>query len=144
MLHFGLSRLQAWEDEGGRIAVANEPLRILIVDNDMSSADSLELMLQTSGYSQIRVAYSGHAALTIAAEFLPDVVLLELGLLDMNGYELAQLLRDHAQRRGLRLIALTASCKHAERELARMAGCERYLLKPVPIADLLELLEMSH
>lgn len=96
MLHFGLSRLQAWEDEGGRIAVANEPLRILIVDNDISSAVSLELMLQTSGYSLIRVAYSGHAALAIAAEFLPDVVLLELGLLDMNSYELAQLLREHA------------------------------------------------
>jgi len=116
------------------------PLRILIVDNDVSSADSLEHMLRELGYSRARVAYSDRAALTIAEEFRPDVVLLELNLLDMGGYELARLLRQHAQSQELRLIALTSSREHADREFARSVGFERYLLKPIGVADLADLL----
>jgi CheY-like chemotaxis protein len=138
----GARQLQAWEDEGGAAALAAESVRILIVDNDMSCADALELMLHASGYANTRVAYSGHAALAIAAEFAPAIVLLELNLLDMNGYALAKLLREHAQRQGLRVIALTSSREHAGREQARVAGCERYLLKPVAALDLIELLKM--
>jgi CheY-like chemotaxis protein len=124
------------------MAVATEAVRILIVDNDMSSADSLEVMLHAAGYSNTRVAYSGHAALAIAADFLPTMVLLELNLLDMNGYALAKLLREHAQSRRLRVVALTSSREHAGREQARLVGCERYLLKPVAPLDLMELLKM--
>jgi two-component system CheB/CheR fusion protein len=89
-----------------------------------------------------RVAYSGHAAMAIAAEFNPGVVLLDLGLFDMNGYELAQALRVQAQGHDLRLIALTSSPEHAAREQARVAGFERYLMKPVVSLDLSDLLEM--
>ena len=95
--------------------------RILIVDNDMRAADALEHMLHASGHSQTRVAYSGHAALAIAADFRPNVVLLDLSLLDMTGYHLAQSLRDRAQSRRVRLIALTSSPEHAGREQARAA-----------------------
>jgi CheY-like chemotaxis protein len=119
-----------------------EPVRILIVDHDMSSAVSLEHLLRTSDYSATRIAHSGHSALAIAAEFHPQVVLLDLDLPDMNGYEVAQLLREHAQRQDFRLIALTSSREHAGRELARAAGFERYLLTPVSAPDLAELLEM--
>jgi|SRR5579862_2790935 len=132
-------QLETWEDEGGRSELSTEPARILIVDNDISSSDSLELMLHESGYSQTRVAYSGHAALAIAAEFQPSAVLLELNLLDMSGFEAARLLRKQAQGHELRLIALTADRGHAGRELARVAGFERYLLKPVAADDLLGL-----
>src|SRR6266404_9882622 len=129
------------EDEGRQSTLSNEPVRILIVDDDISSSDSLELMLHASGYSETRVAYSGHAALAIAVEFQPSVVLLELDLLDMSGYEVARLLREHAQSHDLRLIALTSSREHAGRELARVAGFERYLLKPVAALDLSGLLQ---
>ncbi len=122
---------------------ARQPARILIVDNDMGSSESLERMLHASGYSETRVAYSGHAALAIAAEFRPTVVLLEVDLLDMNGYEVARLLREHAQTDELRLIALTSSREHTGRELARVAGFERYLLKPVVALDLSQLLQMQ-
>jgi PleD family two-component response regulator len=71
-------RIEAWEDEGGKTGLSSQPVRVLIVDNDMSSADSLEVMLHAFGHSQTRVAYSGHAALAIGAEFRPDVVLLEI------------------------------------------------------------------
>jgi PleD family two-component response regulator len=133
-------QLEAWEDEGGQPARATAPVRILIVDNDMSSSNSLELMLQASGYSQTRVAYSGHAALAIAADFQPSLVLLELNLLDMSGYELARLLRKRAPSQDLRLIALTSSRGHEARELARVRGFERYLCKPVAPLDLSRLL----
>jgi DNA-binding response OmpR family regulator len=112
----------------------------LIVDDDIRSSDSLELMLNASGYSQTRVAYSGHAALAVAAEFHPAVVLLELSLLDMTGYEVARLLRERAQCHDLRLIALTSGREHAGRELARIAGFERYLVKPIDARDLSGLL----
>ena len=135
-------QLETWESEGGLPGVSTDPMRILIVDNDMRSCDSMELMLHAAGYAQTRVAYSGHAALAIAAEFQPSVVLLELDLLDMSGYEVARLLREHAQCHPLRLIALTASREHAGRELARVAGFERYLLKPVVGLDLSRLLQM--
>jgi CheY-like chemotaxis protein len=131
------------EDEGRQSTLSNEPVRILIVDDDISSSDSLELMLHASGYSETRVAYSGHAALAIAVEFQPSVVLLELNLLDMSGYEVARLLREHAQSHDLRLIALTSSREHAGRELARVAGFERYLLKPVAALDLSGLLQLQ-
>lgn len=133
--------LETWENEGGPPALSATPVRILIVDDDIESADSLRLMLNSSGYMETRVASSGHAALAVAPEFQPSVVLLELSLADMSGYEVARLLRERAQHRGLRLIALTSSPKHAGRELARGAGFERYLLKPVAALDLSELLQ---
>jgi CheY-like chemotaxis protein len=135
--------LETWENEGGQSALSTAPVRILIVDNDIKSSDSLERMLNASGYSETRVAYSGHAALAIAAEFQPSVVLLELSLLDMSGYEVAQLLRERAQSHDLRLIAMTSSREHAGRELARVAGFERYLLKPVAALDLSGLLQVE-
>ena len=134
-------QLETWEDEGGQPEPSTDPVRILIVDNDISSSDALQLMLHASGYSQTRVAYSGHAALAIAAEFQPSVVLLELNLLDLSGLEVARLLREQAQSHDLRLIALTSSREHAGRELARVAGFERYLLKPVAADDLSALLQ---
>jgi CheY-like chemotaxis protein len=133
--------LETWENEGGQSALSTAPVRILIVDDDIQSSGSLELMLDELGYAETRVAYSGHAALAIASAFQPSVVLLELSLLDMSGYEVARLLRERAQCHELRLIALTSSREHAGRELARVAGFERYLLKPVAALDLSILLQ---
>jgi CheY-like chemotaxis protein len=117
-------------------------LQLLIVDNDMRSADSLELMLNAAGYTETRVAYSAHAALALAVEFHPDVAFVEMNLLDMDSNDLAQRLREHAQVRNLRLIAMTSSRQHDGRDAARNAGFERYLLKPIKVADLSKLLEV--
>jgi CheY-like chemotaxis protein len=131
----------ALPDEGGQPAVS-APVPILIIDHDVNSASLLELMLHAGGHRETRVACSGDAALAIAAVFEPSVILLEVDLLDVNGYELAQTLRERARPRELRLIALTTSREHQDRELARVAGFERYLLKPVAPLDLSNLLEM--
>jgi DNA-binding response OmpR family regulator len=134
-------QLEAWVNEGGNTVRATGPMRILIVDNDIGSAGALELMLHASGYLQTRVAYSGHAALAMAADFEPSVILLELDLLDMDGYALARSLRAQTQRDDVRVIALTFSREPFDRERARVAGFERYLLKPVTAIDLSALLE---
>lgn len=133
-------QVATWENEGGQSALPMEPLRILIVDDDIESCSALELMLDALGHAETRVAYSGHAALAIATAFQPSMVLLELGLLDMSGYEVGRILRERAQRHDLRLIALTSRREHAGRELARVAGFERYLLKPVVAIDLAALI----
>jgi CheY-like chemotaxis protein len=124
-----------------RQAPFTRPMRILIVDNDMCSADSTELMLHAAGHSETRVAYSGTAALVIALDFQPSVVLVDLSLLDMTGYELARSLREQAQSQQVRLIAVTSSPEHVAREEARLAGFERYLVKPVASIELARLLD---
>jgi CheY-like chemotaxis protein len=136
------ARLGASEAEGDKLVPSDEKVRILVVDDDVRSADSLELMLNAMDFPQTRVAHSGRAALLIAAEFAPNVVLLELNLPDSDGYGLAQELRERDQGEGLRIIVLTSSREHPGRERARVAGCERYLLKPVAALDLLEILQM--
>ena len=135
-------QLESREDEGGHVPTDSASLSILIVDTDVNSASLLELMLHVAGHLETRVAHSGYAALAIAAVFEPSVILLEVDLLDVDGYELAQMLRERARTRKLRLIALTTSRVHEGRELARAAGFERYLLKPVAALDLSNLLKM--
>jgi len=111
--------------------------RILIVDDDVGSADALASLLQSAGYGDARVAYTGATAL--AVEFVPTVVLVDLELPDMSGYEVARRFSHHPQMQNLRLVALTANSEHPGRELARETGIERYLIKPVSSADLDEL-----
>ena len=115
-----------------------ESKTILIVDDDVDAADALATLLQSAGHGHARVAYTGAAALALALEFLPTVLLLDLDLPDMSGYDVARRLSQHPQLQNLRLIALTASSEHPGRELAREAGIERYLIKPVGAADLEE------
>ena len=113
--------------------------RILIVDDDAGAADALASLVESRGYGDARVAYTGATALALALEFVPTVLLLDLELPDINGYDVARRLSQHPQLQNVRLIALTAYSEHPGRELAREAGIERYLIKPVGSADLDEL-----
>lgn len=113
--------------------------RILIVDDDVDAADSLASLLQSTGYGDARVAYTGATALAVAVEFVPTVLLVDLDLPDMSGYDVARHLSQHPQLQNLRLIALAVGSEHPGRELAREAGIERYLIKPVGAAALDEL-----
>src|SRR5205807_5736239 len=113
--------------------------RILIVDHNVDAADSLASLLHAAGHGEARVAYSGEAALALAGEFVPTLLLVDLDLPDMSGYDVARHLSQHPQLQTLRLIALTVSSERPGRELAREAGIERYLIKPVGAAGLDEL-----
>ena len=114
-------------------------VRILIVDDDVVAAAALASLLQSAGYGDARVAHTGATALAVAVEFVPTILLVDLDLPDMSGYAVARQLSQHPQLRNLRLIALTANSEHPGRELAREAGIERYLIKPVGAAALDEL-----
>lgn len=116
-----------------------EMRRMLVVDDDADAANALASLLQSSGYGDARVAHTGATALALAFEFEPTVLFVDLDLRDMSGYDVARRLSQHPQLQGLRLIALTTSSEHAGRELARAAGIERYLSKPVGSAALDEL-----
>jgi CheY-like chemotaxis protein len=113
--------------------------RILIVDDDVAAAAALASLLQSAGYGDTRVASTGATALALAVEFVPTVLLVDLDLPDMSGYAVARQLSQHPQLQNLRLIALTPNSEHPGRELAREAGIERYLIKPVGAAALEEL-----
>jgi CheY-like chemotaxis protein len=107
-----------------------EPTRVLIVDNAESSA-SLEFLLHELGYWTTRTAFSGASALQIVENFSPTVVLLALQLPDMSAYDVAWRLRERIGLRQVRLIALTGDYEYIYRDLARRAGFERFLAKPV-------------
>jgi CheY-like chemotaxis protein len=113
--------------------------RILIVD-DVYTTAPLEYLLHGLGYWTTRVAPSGEIALEVALGFAPSVVLLALDLPDMSSYRLAMQLRYRSEGHKLRLIALTGDCAYPGRDLARRAGFERYLAKPVNSGDLNQLL----
>jgi CheY-like chemotaxis protein len=131
-----LSTQSKAQSEGG---ARGNMRRILVVDDDVDAADALASLLQSAGHGDARVAYTGATALALALEFVPTVLLLDLDLPDMSGYDVARRLSQHPQLQNLRLIALTASSEHPGRELAREVGIERYLIKPVGSADLDEL-----
>src|SRR5437763_14453649 len=103
--------------------------RILIVDDDVDAADALASLLQAAGYGEARVAYSGAAALALAPEFLPTVLLVDLDLPDMSSYDVARHLSQHPQLQNLRLIALTVNSDHPGRELTRQAASARYSVR---------------
>ena len=109
---------------------------ILIVDDDMQLANALAAMLEAEGGYESRLVHCASDALAAAAEFVPVIVFLDIELPDMSGYEVARILRRHAQLQATRLIALTDSIDHPRREDARAAGFERYLVKPVTVIEL--------
>ena len=116
-------------------AIKAEPRRVLIVDDNPDAANSLAMLLAIEGH-QTRVAYSATQALADVDAFGPEVLLLDIGLPDMSGYELANHLRTLPQMHGVRLVALTGYGQPEGRELARSAGFDDHLVKPVEMAAL--------
>jgi len=103
--------------------------RILIVDDNEDAADSLGMLLKVSG-SEVRIARSGREALAIFDEFDPAFVLLDIGMPDMDGYEVARAIRGRYSENRPVLIALTGWGQEADRIRAREAGFDHHLVKP--------------
>jgi CheY-like chemotaxis protein len=115
------------------------PRRILVVDDNRDAADSAGTLLLLWGH-QVRVAYDGPSALTMAREYLPEVCLLDLGMPGMNGYEVADHMRRDPALVSMRLIAMTGFDTEADLQRTREAGFDAHLVKPVEIAALQEVL----
>lgn len=106
--------------------------RVLIVDDDADSADLLVQLLAMRGH-ETRSVNSASQAVTEAAEFQPDVAILDVGLPDMSGYELAQLLRKCEGLADCKLIAVTGYSGEAVLARSKMAGFDMHLVKPVDL-----------
>jgi PleD family two-component response regulator len=125
---------QRWAAEGApSMRAFAKDLRVLVIDNDIRAAEYLELLLHASGYLQTRAAYTARAALGIADDFRPAVVLMELDMRDIGGSQLGAALRTRVKLEGVRLIAVT---ERRNQDAAATAGFARYLLKPITARDL--------
>jgi CheY-like chemotaxis protein len=115
------------------LALAPANLRILIVNEDMRSAEALKSTLHDLGYYTTVTAYSARRALVAAADFYPAIAIVDLELPDMTGYQLAQRLRSHLQRhvRQVPLLAIAERPRFGNFELTRAAGFIGCLSKPV-------------
>ena len=119
--------------EGDEAAAPSRGL-VLVVDDNRDAAESLAVLLQMWGYD-VRVAYDGPSAVEAAAAFHPDVVLLDIGLPKINGYEVARQIRE-ARQDGVLLIALTGWGQDQDRRRSREAGFDEHLTKPVELEAL--------
>jgi DNA-binding response OmpR family regulator len=114
-------------------------LRILVVDDNRDSADSLAMMLRIMG-NEIRTAYDGEEAVAAAGEFRPDVVLLDIGLPKLNGYEACRHIREQPWSKSVVLIAMTGWGQEEDRRRSQEAGFDKHMVKPVDPQALMNLL----
>jgi CheY-like chemotaxis protein/two-component sensor histidine kinase len=113
--------------------------RILVVDDNRDAADSLAMMLRVSGHA-VQTAYDGLAGVQAAAAFRPDVVLLDIGMPKMNGYEAARQIRQQVCGKNTFLVAITGWGQEEDKRRAIEAGFDHHLTKPVDPATLEKLL----
>jgi Response regulators consisting of a CheY-like receiver domain and a winged-helix DNA-binding domain len=114
-----------------------------VVDDNPDSADSLAALLAIPG-NQVRVAYDGADGVALAAEFRPDAALLDLRLPRLDGYEVAQRIREQPWGKDMVLIALTGWGQDEAKQLSKEAGFDQHLVKPVDPAALLDLVSSLH
>ena len=121
-------------------ANAAATLRILVVDDNRDSAETLSMLLELMG-NEISVAYDGEQALAMAKEIKPDVVLLDIGLPKLNGYDVARLIRQEPWGSNPILVAITGWGQTEDKDLSREAGFDHHLVKPVDHDQLLKLIQ---
>ncbi|MGH8258878.1 MAG: hybrid sensor histidine kinase/response regulator [Steroidobacteraceae bacterium] len=131
-----LPRLDPPPPQAGAQDIVKGPRRrVLVVDDDADAADSIALLLRLDGH-EVEVAYAALAGLEAAGRLLPDVILLDIGLPRMSGYEVARRLRSNEALRATRLIALSGFGRAEDREQSRAAGFDDHLIKPASLQAL--------
>jgi CheY-like chemotaxis protein len=113
--------------------------RILVVDDSRDSATSLAMMLQLLG-NEVRTAQDGVEAVELAELFHPQVILMDIGMPKLNGYEATRRIREQPWGREMTVIALTGWGQDIDRVKSKQAGCDGHLVKPVEWHDLEKLL----
>lgn len=131
------------DEHGSRMKEAIEPtgssLRILVVDDNKDSAESLAILLRASGHD-VRTAHDGATAVKTAIDFRPNVVLLDIGLPRMDGYEVARKMRQQSVLKNVVLVALTGYGQESDRKRSQEAGFDHHLLKPADYETVLQIL----
>ena len=115
--------------------------RILVVDDIVDTSESFAELLDLWGH-QVRTAHSGPTALALARLFCPEVVILDIGMPGMDGFEVARRLRRQHQGQSLLVVALTGYGQESDRQKSQAAGFDHHLVKPVDLNALRELLDL--
>ncbi len=114
--------------------------KILIVDDEPNIVLSLEFLMQSKGYS-VAVARNGEQALRLASEFRPQLVLLDVMMPLVNGFEVCRRLRADPQQRGLKILILTARGRESEVKRGLNEGADAYVTKPFATQELIAAVE---
>jgi signal transduction histidine kinase len=115
--------------------------RMLVVDDNRDAADSLHMLMKMRGY-EVQVAYDGIQAIEMAATYQPGVVLLDIGLPGLDGYEVCRRMRE-AGLTDARIIALSGYGQERDRELSKEAGFNLHAVKPVQIDELIKMIQSA-
>ena len=113
--------------------------RILVVDDLRDSADSLATLLMTWGH-EVRAVYDGTTALTAAREFLPQIIILDVGMPGLTGLEVCRRIRSNGWGKSMAIVALTGWGQPEDRRRTREAGFDHHLIKPADAAAIEELI----
>jgi CheY-like chemotaxis protein len=103
-------------------------LRVLVVDDNVDTVESLAMLLMEG--HEVRTAHDGLKGLEAALEYRPDVVLLDIGLPGLNGYEVAKRIRLHPALKNVVLVAMTGYGQETDRQRSQEAGFDHHLVKP--------------
>ena len=136
----GAAAAGAAQGGDGTEAAPRKRLRLIVVDDNEDAADSLATLLKAQGHS-VMVEYTAMAALRRATGEQPDAMLVDIGLPDMDGYQLAGLLRGQRETRHTVLVAATGYGQARDRQRAAEAGFAHHLVKPIDMAALLKILQ---
>ena len=113
--------------------------RVLVVDDNLDSASSMEILLKLLG-NEVRTVHDGLEAVAAAEQFRPEVVLMDVGMPRLNGYEATRRIREQPWGREMVVIALTGWGQESDKALSREAGCNAHMVKPIDLAELEKLL----
>lgn len=114
--------------------------KILVVDDNVDAADTLEALLGMDGFD-VKAVYDGVAAVEAAARIQPDVIVMDIGMPGMDGYDAARMIRQQGGGKNMTLIALTGWGQTADKERAGQAGFDHHLVKPVDYDQLMKCLQ---
>ncbi len=117
----------------------SRPRRVLVTDDNVDAATSLAMMLELMG-NQVRIAHNGLEAIAAAEDFRPDVILLDIGMPQLNGYDACRRIREQPWGQGIYIVALTGWGQEEDKRRSREAGFDHHLVKPVDPALLGRLL----
>ena len=132
-------RVERASSDASSSVVMQNPKRVLVVDDNRDAGDSLAALIELLGH-QATVLHDGRDALTVALSHAPDLILLDIGLPGMDGYEVARRLRATRETEKIRLIACTGYGREDDVRRINDAGFDGYLVKPVSAAQLEQVL----
>jgi len=117
------------------VASPHRPLKVLAVDDNVDAAQGVAMLLRAFGH-EARVAHDGASAMQAALEFVPEVVLLDIGLPVTNGYQVAKWIRQEPGLKDVVLVAVTGYGQESDLKRSRESGFDHHLVKPVDFAKI--------